>query len=82
MNPISQQAGLRKLLQYNIDQSIKSLDRFEAGLRVLGFDPVDNPHAQAMHRGIAAMHNQMAAMVVKNVMVNAEMYSDSRGFHP
>lgn len=82
MHPISQSAGLRKLLQYNIDQYIKALDSFESGLRVLGFDPADNPHAQAMHRVIATMHNQMAAMVVKNVMVNADMYSDSRGFHP
>lgn len=71
MSPISQRAGLRKMLEYQHAQYKKNIENFAAGLVILGFDPEENDHLQSMRETLEDIAAELSQCVVEQVMADS-----------
>lgn len=82
MSPITAKATLRRTLEHHIKCGQATLSLLGDNLRLCGIDPEADPTWKHHVAVISAMQGRLAILIMADVMVNAAMYSESRGFHP
>ena len=82
MNPITAKATELRVLQHHAQQLQIQLSKLDQGLRLAGIDPDTYHHHVFLAAALKALHCSIGELSALKVNAIAEMYLDSRGFHP